>query len=171
MRNIFFACILGVSAAVPAFCDQGCVEMSTTTVTTTSCLQFDCIQESNGDCVMWSCQKTQVSKYIDVNNSGCTRVANCGKKALFKAGLPDDPEVDSSEVCDWYPCVQADPSSKACWSYLCVSKRVFQTIHTTYSNALCVPLAAPGLLTLPSGKKMEQGSEIQPTPVNMPRLK
>ncbi len=170
MRKLFLACALAVSASAPAFCNQGCVDIATTTVITTVCTQFDCVQQSNGDCVMWTCSKTQTSKYIDANTTGCTRVANCGKKAVFKAGVPDEPDTDSSEVCDWYPCVQADPATKACWSYMCVSKRIFQTVHTTYSNALCVPVAAQGLLTLPSGRKLEP-LEIQPSPANMPRLK
>ena len=177
MRKIFFACILPVLAA-PAFCDQGCVEYSTTTVATTSCTQFDCVQQADGNCLTWSCNKTQTSKYTDINASGCTRAANCGKRAVFQAGEPDEPDLDSSEVCDWYPCVQADPSTQTCLSYLCVSKRVFQTVHTTYSGARCVPLAEPRPLTLPSGEKAEplRQPEIRPSPVKkaqeiMPRLK
>ncbi len=165
MKKLFLTAFLTVCAAAPAFCDQGCVEISTTTVLTTVCTQFDCVQQADSGCVAWACSKTQTSKYTDVNTSGCTRVANCGKKAVFRAGAPDEPDMDSSEVCDWYPCVQADPATQACLSYLCVSKRVFQTEHTTYSNALCVPLAAAqGLLTLPSGRKL-QPMEIQPSPV------
>ena len=173
MRKLFLVCALAVSAAAPAFCDQGCVEMSTTTVTATVCTQFDCVQNTDGECVTWSCGKTRTSQYIDMNASGCTRVANCGKKAVFKAGVPDEPEVDSSEVCDWYPCVQADPATKACLSYMCVSKRVSQTVFTTYSNVLCVPVPAPGLLTLPSGRKLEplKPTEIKPAPAASPRLK
>ncbi len=178
MRKLLFACILSVPAA-PAFCDQGCVEFSTTTVTTTSCTQFDCVQQADGNCQTWSCNKTQTSKYIDANTSGCTRAANCGKRALFKAGEPDEPDLDSSEMCDWYPCVQSDPATQSCLSYMCVSKRVFQTVHTTYSNAQCIPVAPkPGLLTLPSGEKLEQlnPTEIRPSPVKkaptiIPRLK
>ena len=112
MKKPFFACLLAVSAAAPALADQGCIEVSTTSVTTTVCSQFDCVQQADDSCIMWSCNKTQTSRYTDTNSSGCTRIANCGSRAVFSAGEPSQPDTDSTEVCDWYPCVQADPATK-----------------------------------------------------------
>jgi hypothetical protein len=89
---------------------------------------------------MWNCSRTQTTKYTDVNTSGCTRVANCGKKAVFVPGTPEDGDSDSTEQCDWYPCVQADPSTHECLASMCVSKRVFQTVRSTYPDAQCVPV-------------------------------
>lgn len=167
MKKLFFACLLAVSTAAPAFSDQGCIEVSTTTVITTVCTQFDCIQQMNGSCVMWYCSATQTSKYIDANSSGCSRFANCGRKAVFSAGAPAEPDIDSSEVCDWYPCVQADPVTQACLSYMCVSKRVFQTVHITYPDAQCIA-AAPDLPSPPAERKPEprRQKKIPPSPVN-----
>jgi len=153
MRKVLL--VLLFSAAAPAWADQGCIEVSSTTVTATVCTQFDCLQQTEGGCVTWACAKTQTSKYVDAGSSGCSRVANCGARAVFEAGEPSAPDTDSTEECDWYPCVQADPVTKACTSYLCVSKRVFETYHTTYPNARCLP-AAPGQWPLEQGKKTEQ---------------
>lgn len=158
MKKFLFACLL--SAAAPAFADQGCIELSSTTVTATVCTQFDCLQQSEGVCVTWACAKTQTSKYVDANSSGCSRVANCGARAVFEAGEPSEPDTDSTEECDWYPCVQADPVSKVCLSYLCVSKRVSQTSHITYPNARCIALA-PNLWP-PPDKKAESRQRIKP---------
>ena len=166
MKKLFLACSFAVSAAAPASADQGCIEVSTTTVTTTVCTQFDCVQQMNGSCMTWSCNKTQTSRYLDTNSSGCSRIANCGRKAVFTAGLPAEPDSDSTEVCDWYPCVQADPVTQACLSYLCVSKRIFETVHTTYPNARCFPIA-PDLLPPTSDGKTKPGPriKIQPAPI------
>jgi hypothetical protein len=144
MRTFIFSFPLAfflAAAAAPASADQGCIEYSTTTVTTTVCEQFDCVQQSDdGNCVQWNCDRTQTTNYTDVNTSGCTRVANCGKKALFMPGAPVDGDRDSTEQCDWYPCVQADPVTHACVASMCVSKRVFQTVRAAYPDAICVPL-------------------------------
>ena len=166
MRKLFFACSLAVLAAAPALADKGCIEVSTTTVTTTVCSQFDCVQQADGSCVMWSCNKTQTSRYIDTNSSGCTRIANCGSRAVFAAGVPAEPDTDSTETCDWYPCVQADPVTKTCLGYLCVSKRVFETVHAAYPAARCIS-AAPRLPP-PAKRKLEpqRQTEIQPSPAN-----
>ncbi len=166
MNKIFLVCALSVLSAAPAFSDQGCIEVSTTMVTATVCTQLDCLQRADGNCVMWGCSKTQTSKYVDLNSSGCSRVANCGRKAVFEAGAPAEPDADSSEECDWYPCVQADPVTQACLSYMCVSKRVSQTVRTTFPGARCIPLAAPAPLSLPSGKKVEplRQRNVQPPP-------
>ena len=170
MKKPFFACLLAVSAAAPALADQGCIEVSTTSVTTTVCSQFDCVQQADDSCIMWSCNKTQTSRYTDTNSSGCTRIANCGSRAVFSAGEPSQPDTDSTEVCDWYPCVQADPATKACLSYLCVSKRVFETVHSIYPDARCIT-AAPRLPSPPARKKPQprQETEIRPSPVNNTR--
>ena len=141
MRTALFSCLLAVSAASPAFSDQGCIEISTTTITATVCTQFGCIQSLNGSCVMWSCSATQSNKYVDTNASGCSRVANCGKNAFFSAGAPAAPDIETTEVCDWYPCVQIDPATHICQSYLCVSRRVSQVVRTAYPNALCASTA------------------------------
>lgn len=152
MRKLLLLCSLSLIAA-PAFCDQGCIEYSTTTVATTVCSKFECSQRVDGNCVLWSCVNTQTNRYTDPS-SGCTRSANCGKKALFDAGAPvEDPYSEFSETCDWYPCVQADPVTKACLSYLCVSKRIFNTVRITYPDALCVPVIAPPLIKKPEAQK------------------
>jgi hypothetical protein len=161
MRKIIFACLLSAAAAVPAFADQGCIEISTTTVTATVCTQFDCLQQVDGNCVTWACSKTQVSKYVDTNTSGCTRMANCGARAVFEAGEPSEPDTDSTEECDWYPCVQADPATQACSSYLCVSKRVSMNVHITYPNARCIP-AEPKAWPLFPAKKTEPAPKAKP---------
>jgi hypothetical protein len=161
MKKLFFACLLSGFAAVPAFSDQGCIEISTTTVTATVCTQFDCVQQVDGNCVTWNCSKTQTSKYVDANTSGCTRVANCGSRAVFEAGEPAEPDTESTEECDWYPCVQADPVTKACYSYMCVSKRVSLNVHTTYPNARCIP-AEPKAWPQPLEKKTEPRQQAKP---------
>ena len=161
MKKFFFACLLSV-AAVPVSANQGCIEVSSTTVTATVCTQFDCVQQQDDNCVMWACSKTQTSKYVDAAASGCSRIANCGKKSLFVPGAPAaDADTDSSEECDWYPCVQADPATQACLSYLCVSKRVFQIIRTTYPDAQCVPIPAE---FLPPEKKPEPRPQTKTKP-------
>jgi hypothetical protein len=166
--NKFLLCLLFCSAAAPAMADQGCIEYSTTTVTATVCEQFDCIQQTDGECVLWNCNSTHTTKYVDTGSSGCTRVANCGKKALFVPGAPSEGDSDSSEQCDWYPCVQADPATHACLSSMCVSKRVFQTARVTYPDAQCVPLNA---FSAPqpqpqagNGSRSHNLSDIKPLP-------
>lgn len=140
MRLLIVSAFLALAAAAPASADQGCIEVSTTTVTTTVCAQFDCVHYSDGACVQWNCSRTQTTTYVDSSASGCTRLANCGSRALFVAGPPQQDSTDSSENCDWYPCVQADPATHACLFYMCVSKRVFETVRTTYPSAKCVPM-------------------------------
>ncbi len=161
MKNIIFACLFSATAAVPVFADQGCIELSSTTVTATVCTQFDCLQKLDGGCVIWACAKTQTTKYVDANSTGCSRVANCGASAVFEAGEPAEPDTDSTEECDWYPCVQADPVTKVCVSYLCVSKRVSQTAHITFPEARCVT-AAPSRWPGASGKKVEMVVPAKP---------
>ncbi len=168
MKKLSLACSLALFAAAPVFSDQGCIEFSTTTVTTTICNQFDCNQRVGGKCVLWSCGNSQTNTYIDTETSGCSRVANCGKKAVFDAGEPaTDPETDSNEICDWYPCMQTNPITKVCLTYLCVSKRVFQTVRTTYPNALCVPVYAPVLVPPSAGNKPEKQQKKEPPPAKI----
>ena len=137
-----------------AFSDQGCIESATTTVTTTVCIQFSCVQKApDGSCMNWACTKTQSSAFVDAGSTGCTRTANCGKNALFVQGSPLPADEDSSEECEWYPCVQADPATHACVAFMCVSKRAFKTARTAYPGARCVPqTAAPARPAPPQNK-------------------
>lgn len=168
MRKILLSFVFCAAAAVPALADQGCIEVSTTTVTATVCEQFDCVQRSGGECVTWNCNRSHTTKYVDELTSGCTRVANCGKKAVFQAGDPVEGDSDSTEQCDWYPCVQINPETHACIYSMCVSKRVFETVRATYPDAQCVPVRA---LSLPQEQPVKPAASkwdgVAPSPENL----
>lgn len=140
MKNSLLALPLLLLAAA-ARADQGCIEVSSTTTTAVICAQFDCIEQGAGGCTAWACTRTQTTKFQ--LPPACSRIANCGKNAVFAAGAPQASDEDSTEQCDWYPCVQADAATGACTSYMCVSKRVTQTARTVYPDARCVPLPQP----------------------------
>ncbi len=165
MKAVLVTGLFLILAAIPVFADQGCIETSTTTVTIKTCARFECSQKLNGSCVMWSCNETHTRKYVDGLSSGCSRYANCGRKAVFAAGVPSDPQVESTEICDWYPCVMSDPVTKACRMSMCVSKRIFETTRVSYPDARCAPLAASSLLQ-PQGESPapRRRETLQPVP-------
>ncbi len=128
-----------LSAAIAAHAETGCVERKAVSIQETICTQFDCMQNSpQGECIAWSCINAQVSSYADRAQSGCAREVNCGRGVSFQAGTPDQPETEINEICDWYPCIQADPTTKVCLVYRCISKRTITITSTAYPNALCV---------------------------------
>lgn len=130
-----------VFADADTFLRHGCIEFSTATVEAEICQQLDCVERaSNGNCKLSACAKTQRSKYVDVMNTGCTRTVDCGKGAYFLPGTPDDPVKESTEDCDWRPCIETDPETGKCESYDCLSKRTTTTETTSYPGALCVKL-------------------------------
>lgn len=167
MKKLILSFALAAGCAAAACADQGCIETSSVTVTATICSQFDCIQRSGGNCVNWACTRTQTSKYLDAAATGCTRLANCGRAALFYSGAPQEADTDSTEQCDWYPCVEADAQTGACLSYMCVSKRVTQIVRATYPDARCVPLP-PELLPKPQEKKAQPQKQQAPAPKAVP---
>jgi len=167
MKALLFA-IAAFACAVPARADQGCIEISSVTVSASICTQLDCIQRGDNGCVAWACTRTQTSKYSDPYSSGCSRWANCGKKAVFAAGDPQASEEESTEQCDWYPCVQADASTGACLSYMCVSKRVTSVARTSYPNAACVPIPS-SLLPQPAPQPAQTAQKPAPKPQPAPK--
>lgn len=163
MKNLLFCLALLPFSAAPAKAEQGCIDSSSVTITASICAQFDCVQRSGDKCTNWACTRTQASRYLDTFASGCTRVANCGRSAFFVGGDPQVADTDSVEQCDWYPCVEADPATGVCLSYLCVSKRVTTVVRTIYPDARCVPMP-PGLAPPPEAKKAapEKGRPAAP---------
>jgi len=121
------------------FIRHGCIEFSTATVEAEVCQQLECVERApNGNCKLSACAKTQRSKYADAMNTGCTRAVDCGKGAYFLPGTPDEPESESTENCDWRPCVETDPETGKCDSYECLSKRTTIIERTSYPRALCI---------------------------------
>ncbi len=122
---------------------SGCIEKSSVTVEADVCRQLLCAEKApNGTCTRWYCAQTQRTKYNDAAATGCTRFVDCGKDAVFYPGEPSDPDSDSTETCDWYPCVETDPDTGSCDNYRCVSKRILTTEKITYPNARCVRKSA-----------------------------
>lgn len=137
------ACGSAPCAAPEGFSRFGCVEFSTVTVESESCLQLDCAERSaDGGCKLKECVKTQKSRRVDNMNTGCSRSVDCGKGAYFLPGEPDSPETESSEICDWRPCVETDTATGECSAYKCLSRRISITERTFYSKAACVRIAA-----------------------------
>lgn len=130
-------------AAADTFSRHGCIEFSTATVESEVCQQLECIEKApNGVCKLSACAKTQRGKYADTMNTGCTRSVDCGKGAYFLPGTPDEPESESTDNCDWRPCVETNPETGECESYECLSKRTTIIERTSYPRALCMKIPA-----------------------------
>jgi len=128
-----------LNAAPPRPASSGCVQTTTVTVESESCLQLDCVEQgANGGCALKECARTQKKKYADPSASGCSRVVNCGKGSYFISGTAEEPETESTEICDWRACVESDAQTGACTSYQCLSRRTIQAERVSYTGARCV---------------------------------
>lgn len=151
------------SAASGTFSRHGCIEFSTATVESESCQQLECIEKApNGICKLSVCAKTQRGKYADTVNTGCTRSVDCGKGAYFLPGTPDEPESESTDNCDWRPCVETNPETGECESYECLSKRTTIIERTSYPRALCMKIPAQKV-TEPSNRADSHPPTPSPT--------
>lgn len=144
---------------------MGCVRTTTVTVESENCLQLECVEQSpTGICIRKECVKTQKKKYKDTASTGCSRIVNCGKYSYFSGGIPEEPETESTESCDWRACVENDPETGACTDYQCLSRRTIFSESVSYAGARCIKntaLTAPVTPALP-----EQGEATQPFTIN-----
>jgi|GEM_PF-5957801 len=160
MKKLFLAAALGVLLTGRTQADQGCIDEFSVATEISVCNELACLKKDRGgSCTIWACTNTQTTKHTDTAAGGCTRYWNCGANAVFSPGAPDEPSIETNEVCDWYPCVQQDPARHNCVAYSCVSKRVVTTRHITYSKAKC---EAPGQTAKPAAP---------PKPAEKPVLK
>lgn len=164
MKKIILIRLLAGLMAAPALAGQvGCVETSSVTVETQTCLQLECTEKSpQGFCTLWDCTRTQKTEFTDTAASGCSRFVECGSAFEFAQGLPAEPETESVESCEWNACVEADGRTGACTDRRCVSRRTVETKRVKYPDARCVKKAPAWRAPAPERDEATQPFTAQP---------